>query len=58
VEALESTPRFAQSNHLPGGFRRQHAAAAPASSSSDLGQVGTNLPYHLEYRSPLMINLK
>lgn len=58
VEALEGTPRFAQPNHSPSGFRRQNAAATPASASPDLGQVGTNLRCHTNYRIPLMINIK
>jgi hypothetical protein len=46
VEALEGAPRFAQPNHLPSGFWRQNAPAAPPSASPDFGQVGTNLWSH------------
>ena len=55
METLEGAPRLAQPNHLPSGFWRQNAPAAPPSASSDLGQVGTDLRCHTNDRIPLMM---
>jgi hypothetical protein len=46
MKAIERTSRFAQPNHLPSSLRQQHTPAPLPATSSDLGEIGTNLWRH------------